>query len=181
MSAAAGVDLAREVDVRRTDAVSSVDIRPAICLAETSDVHDFRKVAVQKRTFGFAIRILALHRQDAEDSTAVGKIRKAPAFLPFFGVEPPPLPLNLARCCNLKIVDVKILFRDESPDERALFLLVRGGLHCAAVEKGNEKDRREDRSKNQYRFRFTLHALPPILRRIAECRPHCTRARSRCG
>ena len=65
--------------------------------------------------------------------------------------------------------------------ETPLFLLFGSRLHRAAIEKGDEKDRREDRSKNQYRFRFTLHALPPILRRIAECRPHCTRARSRCG
>ena len=174
MFVAADIDLAGEVDVRRAAAVIVVDVVRHICCFDLAEAHVLRRCAARKFSLG-------LSPQRAVKAAAIGKIRKAPAFLRPLGVEPPPLPLNLARCCNLKIVDVKILFRDESADQRSLFLLFGSRLHRAAIEKGDEKDRREDRSKNQYRFRFTLHAPPPILRRIAEYRPHCTRARSRYG
>ena len=174
MFVAADIDLAGEVDVRRADAVFVVGVVFHARCFDLAEAHVLRRCAARKLSLG-------LGPQRAVKAAAIGKIRKAPAFLPFFGVEPPLLPLNLACCCNLKIVDVKILFRDESADQRPLFLLFGSRLHRAAVEKGDEKDRREDRSKNQNRFRFTLHVPPLFLRRIAEYRPHCTRARSRCG
>ena len=173
MSAAAGVDLAREVDIRRADAVVVVDGRLPLRCAERTEVRDAWRLGVL-----FAVARVRLHRAV---NAAAAVFERPPVFVRIH-IEPPGLPDEFARGRDRKITaDVDVLFRDESPDERALFLLVRGGLHRAAVKKGNEKGRREDRSKNQYRFRFTLHALPPILRRIAECRPHCTRARSRCG
>ena len=173
LSVAAGVDLAREVDIRRADAVVVVDTGLPQRRTEFAEDRDIRRLGVL-----LAVARVRLHRAV---NAAAAVFERPPVFVRIH-IEPPGLPDEFARGRDRKITaDVEILFRDESADQHPLFLLFGSRLHRAAVEKGDEKDRREDRSKNQYRFRFTLHAPPPILRRIAEYRSHCIRARSRCG